>query len=288
MAKIKEAADRRPGNPYLPRPVEIVSLKDETPDVRTYTVRLADRGPFSFSPGQFNMVSVLGVGEAPISFSSDPESREARAEGVFQHTVRAVGNVTKALARLRVGEQFWVRGPYGTGWPLNLVRGDLVIVAGGIGLAPLRPVVLRRLAGKRKGRLEVLYGARTPGDMIFRDEFPEWEARGARLLLTVDRVPEGGTWPHRVGLVTALLEEAEVRPEEGYVFVCGPEIMMKYVVRGLAARGWPPQKIFVSLERRMECGVRICGRCQIDSEYVCQDGPVFSYAVVKDLLGTDL
>jgi NAD(P)H-flavin reductase len=238
-------------------------------------------------PGQFNMVSVLGVGEAPISFSSNPESREALDRGIFQHTIRAVGNVTKALARLQAGEQFWVRGPYGTGWPRDLARRDLTIIAGGIGLAPLRPVILQKLEEKG-GRLEILYGARTPGDMIFRDEFPDWEARGARLLLTVDRVPEGENWPHRVGLVTNWLQEMEVRPEQGSVFICGPEIMMKYVVRGLTERNWRPQRIFVSLERRMECGIKICGRCQIDSEYVCQDGPVFSHAVVKDLLGTDL
>lgn len=286
MAKIKEGAQGFSPNPYLPQPVEILTLKDETPEVRTYTVRPGDRRPFPFAPGQFNLVSVLGIGEAAFSFSSDPQSREALKEGVFQHTVRAVGNVTKALARLREGENFWVRGPYGTGWPQDSVQGDLVVVAGGIGLAPLRPVILRWLAEKKGGQLVVLYGARTPKEMIFQNEFPDWEARGAKLLLSVDQVPEGETWPHRVGLVTVLLEELKVCPEKSCAFVCGPEVMMKYVVQGLAEKGWPPQKIFVSLERRMECGIKICGRCQVDSKYVCQDGPVFPYTLAKNLLGT--
>ncbi|MGD0152460.1 MAG: FAD/NAD(P)-binding protein [Thermacetogeniaceae bacterium] len=278
---------RRGANPLLLQPVEILDVRRETPDVQTYTLRLVDGSRFFFQPGQFNMVSVIGIGEAAISMSSDPKGAEALAEGVFQHTIRIVGNVTRALARLRTGDRFWIRGPYGNGWPLEQATGDLVIIAGGVGLAPLRPAIYRRLA-RHSGRLEILYGARTPGDMLFRDEFPSWQEGGARLRLTADKVSDGAEWPYRVGLVTALLDEVEIAPGQGQVFICGPEVMMKAVVRSLSKLGWPPEEIFVSLERRMECGQKTCGRCQIDDVYVCQDGPVFSYAAVKDLLGVDL
>ncbi len=278
---------RRGANPLSLRPVEILDVRRETPDVNTYTLRLVDGSRFRFRPGQFNMVSVIGIGESALSMSSDPEGTEALAEGVFQHTIRVVGNVTRALARLRAGDRFWIRGPYGNGWPLEQASGDLLIIAGGIGLAPLRPAIYRRLAGN-PGRLEILYGARTPGDMPFRDEFPVWQEGGARLLLTADKADEGAEWPYRVGLVTALLDEVEVSPARGQVFICGPEGMMKSVVGALSKRGWPPEEIFVSLERRMECGQKTCGRCQIADVYVCQDGPVFSYAAVRDLLGVDL
>jgi NAD(P)H-flavin reductase len=269
------------------QPVEIVGLRRETADVKTYTVRMIDGSRFRFRPGQFNMASVIGVGEAAISMSSDPDGMDAAERGTWQHTVRAVGNVTKALDRLQAGDRFYVRGPYGNGWPLEQVRHDLVIIAGGIGLAPLRPVIFRWLA-KKNGRLEILYGARTPEDMSFRDEFRSWAQDGARLLLTADQVPGGAAWSGRVGLVTALLDEMEVRPGQGQVLICGPEVMMKSVVGELARRGWPPEDIFLSLERRMECGQKTCGRCQLDYVYVCQDGPVFSYAVAKKLLGVDM
>ena len=139
-----------------------------------------------------------------------------------------------------------------------------------------------------RGRLEILYGARTPEDMLFREEFAGWERDGARLRLTVDKVAAGQAWPYRVGLVTALLDGMEIMPGQGHVFICGPEVMMKFVIGELTERGWPPEDVFLSLERRMECGQKTCGRCQVDAVYVCQDGPVFSYAVVKDLLGVDI
>lgn len=288
LEKLERPPVRRFINPYRPLPVEIMALKDETDDVRTYTLRFVEPGYyFAFAPGQFNMVTVPGVGEAAISLSSDPLSEEAMAKGTFQHTVRAVGNVTKALAQLEVGDRLWVRGPYGKGWPMEKVRSDLIIIAGGIGIAPLRPVILRRLA-RPQGRLLVLYGARSADNLIYRNEIQEWERRGARVLVTVDKGEWGESSSYHVGLITDLLDEIDVYPGQGHVFICGPEVMMKSVARMLAERGWPPEEVFVSLERRMECGIKTCGRCQIDSVYVCQDGPVFSYAVARDLLGTDL
>jgi NAD(P)H-flavin reductase len=280
-------------NPFRLQPVEIVGLKQETSDVKTYTVRLVDGSRFGFRPGQFNMVSVIGIGEAAISMSSDPDGLDAIEWGSWQHTVRRVGNVTKAIDRLQVGDRFYIRGPYGNGWPPGYplqrvgANRDLVVIAGGVGLAPLRPAVYRRLA-KKTGRLEILYGARTPEDMLFRDEFRNWEQDGARLMLTADKIAEGADWPCRVGLVTALLDEMEIMPGQGHVFICGPEVMMKSVVGELTVRGWPLEEVFLSLERRMECGQATCGRCQVDDVYVCQDGPVFSYAVVKELLGVDI
>jgi sulfhydrogenase subunit gamma (sulfur reductase) len=274
-------------NPFRLQPVEIVGLKQETSDVKTYTLRLVDGSRFLFRAGQFNMVSVIGIGEAAISMSSDPDGLNAIDRGTWKHTVRQVGNVTKALDRLQAGDRFFIRGPYGNGWPLELANRDLAVIAGGVGLAPLRPVVCRRLA-KKTGRLEILYGARTPEDMLFRDEFRTWEQGGARLMLTADKIAEGADWPYRVGLVTALIKEMEILPGQGHVFICGPEVMMKSVVRELTERGWPPEEVFLSLERRMECGQKTCGRCQVDAVYVCQDGPVFSYAVVKELLGVDI
>lgn len=285
MVKVQEQAERGV-NPLLPRPVEILGLKQETDDVKTYDLRLVDGSRFPFRPGQFNMVSVIGVGEAAISMSSDPEGALA-AGGVWQHTIRAVGNVTRALDRLRAGDRFHIRGPYGNDWPLDRAARDLAVIAGGVGLAPLRPVICRRLA-RMNGRLEILYGSRTPGDMLFRSEFAGWEQGGARLRLIVDRVPGGQVWPHRVGLATGLLDEMEILPGQGRVFVCGPEVMMKSVAGELTRRGWPPEDVFLSLERRMECGQKTCGRCQVDDVYVCQDGPVFSYAAVRGMLGVEM
>jgi NAD(P)H-flavin reductase len=285
MVRTQEQIERGV-NPLLPRLVEILGLKRETDDVKTYEVRLVDGSRFSFRPGQFNMVSVIGAGEAAISMSSDPEGAAAAA-GVWQHTIRAVGNVTKALDRLRAGDRFHIRGPYGNGWPLDRTTGDLAVITGGVGLAPLRPVIYRRLA-RMSGRLEILYGARSPGDVLFRSEFAGWEQGGARLRLIVDRVTEGQAWPHRVGMATDLLEEMEIRPGQGHVFVCGPEVMMRSVAGELAGQGWPPEAVFLSLERRMECGQKTCGRCQVDDVYVCQDGPVFSLAAVRGLLGVEM
>jgi len=285
-AGIAGACNHSP-NPFRLQPVEIVELKQETSDVKTYTLRLVDGSHFRFRPGQFNMVSVIGIGEAAISMSSDPDGLEAIGQGIWQHTIRQVGNVTRAMDRLQVGDRFFVRGPYGKGWPRIEANRGLAVIAGGIGLAPLRPVVYQMLA-RKTGRLEILYGARTPEDMLFRDEFATWGQGGARLMLTVDRVAGGADWPHRVGVVTALLDELEILPGQGQIFVCGPEVMMKFAVRTLMERGWPPEEVFLSLERRMECGQKSCGRCQVDAVYVCQDGPVFSYAVVKELLGVDI
>lgn len=247
--------------------------------------RDADRqAGYAFRPGQFNMLTVFGVGEAPISISSS-----AREKGRFAHTVRIVGNVTNALARLEPGQSLGVRGPYGRGWPMDLLQGsNILIVAGGIGLAPLRPVIEEVCQNRDAyGHLEILYGARSPGDQIFTADYPRWSSiPGVTLRLAVDTVPAGGDsppWRGAVGPVTTLFGVMESVPENTVVLTCGPEIMMRFVVKDLLERGFREEQIYLSLERRMECGVSKCGHCLIGPIYVCKDGPVFNYWEIKDL-----
>lgn len=271
-------------DPYLPEKAVITKIRRETVDTKTYAVRLAHerkRAEFSVEPGQFIMVSLFGIGEAPFSLSSSPNS-----DGAFSTTIRAVGNITSALDRFEEGAVIGVRGPYGHGWPIESARGkDVLIVAGGIGLPPLRPVIAR-IAQEREdyGRLEILYGARTPDQMIFPYEYEDWrKIKDTRLELTVDSVPAGTVWEHNVGVVTTLFNEMKTYPENSLVMTCGPEIMMRFVVRGLLAKGFAPNQIYVSLERRMKCGIAQCGHCQIGPKYVCKDGPVFRLSDIQGL-----
>ena len=271
-------------DPYLPEKAVIERIRRETVDTKTYTVRLLDerkRGEFPVKPGQFIMVSLFGIGEAPFSLSSSPNS-----DGSFNATVRAVGNVTSALDRFEEGAIIGVRGPYGQGWPVESARGrDVLIIAGGIGLPPLRPVVTKIAEERRHyGRLEILYGARTPDQMIFPYEYEDWrKIKDTRLELTVDSVPPGTVWQYNVGVVTTLFNEMKTSAENSLVMTCGPEIMMRFVVRGLLAKGFAPDQIYVSLERRMKCGIAQCGHCQIGPKYVCRDGPVFRLSDIQGL-----
>jgi NAD(P)H-flavin reductase len=266
-------------NPYLPMPAQIKSINWENYETFTFTLQLSDQKRFTFQPGQFNLISVLGVGEAPFSISSAP-----RKDGSFDHTVRIVGNVTKALSRLSVGDLIGVRGPYGNGWPLKKVKGkNLVIVAGGLGLAPLVSVIEYVIQNRHQfGDLEIFYGARSPNDLIFTRKFEEWQrAARTRLFLTVDRIPANIEWPYRVGVVTSLFELSSVEPAKSLVFTCGPEIMMHFVGHAMLTRGFQDNQIFISMERRMECGIGKCGHCLIGSKYVCQNGPVFSLQEIR-------
>jgi NAD(P)H-flavin reductase len=271
-------------NPYLAQECAIERLKRQTPDVYTYTVSYA-KGPHRlrtpFRPGQFIMISIPGVGEAPFSFSAWDEG-----EATFDTTIRVVGNVTSMLGRKGVGQGVWVRGPYGRGWPMEEAKGkDILLVAGGIGMAPLRPVI--DIVAKDRGDyggLEILYGAKTPEDLLFSDEFDSWRAiPDAELLLTVDSVPKGVEWDHSVGVVTTLFDKMRTEPNGSIVMTCGPEIMMKFVVRGLSAMGFRPKDLYLSLERRMKCGIAQCGHCQIGPKFVCRDGPVFPYSELRGL-----
>ncbi len=252
-------------------------IVQETPDTKTFAFELeGGRGTADFQPGQFNMIYIYGVGEAPISIAS------SRREGSVKHTIRSVGTVTTLVSRLKVGDVVGLRGPFGTPWPLEGAHGkELMIIAGGLGLAPLRPVILEALASAHKFKgVKVLYGARTPRDLLYKYEHAGWSNReGAEFLVTVDRAEEG--WSKNVGVVTTLFKEVDVLAEEAIAFVCGPEVMMKFTVQELLRRRVPQDNIVVSLERHMNCGVGTCGHCQMGPVFICRDGPVFAYPRVK-------
>ncbi|MEM3028344.1 MAG: FAD/NAD(P)-binding protein [Candidatus Bathyarchaeia archaeon] len=261
-------------NPYIPAFAEVVGIRDENSTTRTFTLRMANGEAFRFRPGQFDIVSYFGVGEAAFSICSNPLERNA-----FENTIRRVGRVTTALFNLKPGAVLGIRGPYGRPWPLEKVSGnDLIIIAGGMGLAPLRPVI-HYIARHRDlyGSVDILYGARTPGDMIYAYEFDSWRnIPNTCLYLTVDYAPSNTGWNHDIGLVTDLLRY--VKPRLGYstAFVCGPEVMMKFTTQLLLRMGFHPSQIYLSLERRMKCGIGKCGHCQIGYKYVCKDGPIFN------------
>lgn len=261
--------------PYL-----IKHVLKETHD--TFTLELSPErstNSFNFLPGQFNMLYVFGVGEVPISISGDP----AKSESLI-HTTRAVGNVTKAMQRLKVGGTLGVRGPFGTSWPVELVSGyDVVLVAGGIGLAPLRPVLYYLLANRNNyGKVVLLYGTRTPDDILFQNELKKWRSRfDLETHITVDRA--AGAWHGNVGVVTTLINKAPFDPLNTMAMVCGPEIMMRFTAMAMQKRGLTDERIYVSMERNMKCGIGLCGHCQMGTEFICKDGPVYSYAKIKDL-----
>jgi len=235
---------------------------------------------FHFSPGQFNMLYVFGVGEIPISISGDAAKTE-----MLVHTVRAVGAATRAIGTLKPGAQLGVRGPFGSGWPVGQAMGkDLVIVAGGIGMAPLRPVVYEVLANRRRfGRVCLLYGTRTPDDILYTKELEKWRKRAdLQTLVTVDRA--GLDWTGNVGVVTTLIAKAEFDPDHASAMVCGPEVMMRFTVRELEKRGMRADNIHISMERNMKCAVGFCGHCQFGPTFICKDGPIFPYDRIRHLL----
>jgi anaerobic sulfite reductase subunit B len=267
---VSASAEATARGAMAPVPYRVRSRTQETAD--TWTLELDPLGD-AVHPraGQFDMLYAFGVGEVPISTSGDHEG-----DGTLTHTIRAVGAVTTALCALEPGSLLWARGPYGNEWPLaEAAGGDLVIVAGGIGLAPLRPAIRHALAQRDDyGAVSVLVGARTPGDLLFVHEVEEWRARlDAEVDVTVDAASPG--WHGRVGLVTKLIPGAVFDPENATAFVCGPEVMMVFVVRALVDRGLPADRIWISMERNMRCGVGHCGHCQLGPTLICRDGPVY-------------
>jgi NAD(P)H-flavin reductase len=270
--------------PMLPRPFEVAAVRKETADTVTLDLFAADSGPpIEFLPGQFTMMYIFGVGEVPISICGDPGHPET-----LTHTVRAVGAVTNAICALSAGDTIGIRGPYGTAWPVDDATGkDVVIVAGGIGVAPVRPAVYRVL--RRRSSYEsfsLVYGARTPEDLLFGDEISTWKGRfDMNVQVTVDRAGPG--WMGDVGVVTPLLNRVSFDPANTTAIVCGPEIMMRVVARDLIGRGLPISDLFISLERNMKCGIGHCGHCQIGSHFICKDGPVVRYDEVAERLGME-
>ncbi len=260
----------------LPKPFRVERVRRETHDVATLELR---GGRFPFSPGQFTMAYAFGVGEIPLSISGDPA-----APDVLVHSIRAVGPVSRAIVGLKKGDVLGIRGPYGAGWPVATAEGgDVLVVAGGMGLAPLRPVIYALLARrKRFRRVTLLYGSRTPEDVVFAKELRRWQLE---VEVTVDRA-EKGAWRGHVGTVTTLLPRATFEPAATTAFVCGPEIMMRFTAQALADRGVPAGRVFVSAERNMKCAVGFCGHCQLGPRFICKDGPVFPWAELCPLLST--
>ncbi len=263
-------------SPFVLTPMTVSRASRELGDVFTFAMDVP--AGFPFLPGQFNMLYLHGVGEVPISISGDPAD-----PNTLVHTIRAVGTVTARMQKLGEGDRLGVRGPYGSAWPVEAAKGsDVLFVAGGLGLAPLRPAILHVLAHRADyGRVTILYGARTPADILFRAELERWRGRfDCRVEAIVDRA--GRDWYGSVGAVTRLLDGVTIEPDDT-VFICGPEIMMRFVVRELDARGVPREAIWVSLERSMKCGVGLCGHCQLGGSFVCKDGPVYRFDRVSKL-----
>ncbi|NBO65078.1 MAG: Ni/Fe hydrogenase subunit gamma [Acidobacteria bacterium] len=268
-------------DPMMPERYEIRKITRDTDDTFTFELMPVEgEGIRPFLPGQFNMLYVFGTGEVPISISGDPGKPDR-----LIHTIRAVGTVTKKMARLKRGGVVGVRGPYGRPWPVErAVGGDVVIVAGGIGLAPLRPVI-HHLTSRRAdyGRVVLLYGTRSPADILYRQELERWRARlDLDVSVTVDRA--NADWRGSVGLVTTLIGRAPFDPERTTAMVCGPEVMMRYTVDELRRRAVDPSQIFLSMERNMKCAVGFCGHCQFGPAFVCRDGAVFASPIISELL----
>lgn len=263
--------------PMTPVVYRVVERRDDGPDVVTLGLTPVGASISEPAPGQFTMLWSFGVGEAPISLARF-------ADGVLWHTIRRVGAVTNALCDLSVDDELGVRGPFGRGWPVDdAVGGDLVVVAGGLGVAPVRPIIDRAIADRGAfRRVVVLFGARDPEGLLYQDEYDTWRRHDIDLDVTVDVSTR--EWAGEVGLVTRLVERADFDGSTATAFVCGPEVMMRFVARSLLARATPPESILVSLERNMHCAIGHCGRCQLGPAFVCRNGPVFDWGVAAPLL----
>jgi NAD(P)H-flavin reductase len=270
----------------MPVPARIAAVKEENFNTRTYRVEIVDpaiREIYRWIPGQFNILYVPGVGEAAISISSDSEQPEH-----LEHTIRLVGSVTRAIDRLGQGGIIGLRGPFGTGWPLERLEGhDVVLLAGGIGLAPLRPVIYWILRHRpHVQRVVLLFGCRTPPDRIYVEELEKWEAdRIIDVLVTVDNATPG--WIGPVGVVPKLLQRIKVNAARTIVCVCGPRLLNRVAAWSFLQLHVPPEQVYLSLERNMQCGFGRCGHCQYGAKFVCKDGPVFSFDQIADIFSCE-
>jgi NAD(P)H-flavin reductase len=260
-------------DPFVPEVYRVATVRRELADTVTLELTPVTGSRPSFEPGQFNMLYAFGIGEVPISMSAN-----ATDDGVFVHTVRDVGAVSGAIARLETGATLGVRGPFGTSWPVPAAEGtDLIIVAGGLGLAPLRPAIREVLANRRRyGRIVILIGNRNPGGLLFKDELEEWRRRlDVDIDVTVDHAD--ADWRGNVGVVPALIPRAAFDPQAAIALVCGPEVMMRFTVNGLHEAGVTSDRIYLSMERNMKCAIGLCGHCQFGPTFICKDGPVMRY-----------
>ncbi|MGA2764646.1 MAG: FAD/NAD(P)-binding protein [Spirochaetia bacterium] len=268
-------------NIYVPEIAELVRVEKMSPLETFFEVRLPGGRDLGHHPGQFVQVSLLGIGEAPISISSSP-----LAKGTFELVVREVGNLTSALHRMKAGDRIGIRGPFGKGFDVEQFLGkDVIFVAGGIGLPPLRSLINTMIHPGRRGdfgRVIVLYGTRTPAEFIFNEERASWgKSRDLEYHVTVDRATAG--WNGHVGVITTLIPDLKLDVANTVAAICGPPVMYKFAILALRSKGLRDEQIYVSLERKMKCGVGKCGHCQINNVYVCQEGPVFNYGKIKDL-----
>ena len=266
------------GSMYIPSPAKIVKVEQLTALEKLFQVELPVGQSLGHDPGQFVEVSLLGIGEAPISISSSP----SRSNGHFELCVRKVGDVTAAMHNLKAGATIGVRGPFGHGFPVESMRGkDIIFAAGGLGLAPARSLINQVLDERDKfGRVIILYGAKNPSELLFRDELEQWSNRSdIEFHVTVDR-PDS-TWVGNAGVITTLFKFVTVSPRNTVAVTVGPPIMYRFVLMELLSKGIPEGQIWMSLERRMKCGVGKCGHCQINNFYCCQQGPAFTYAQIK-------
>lgn len=286
-APASETSVTKPRSDILLNPqwAEITSIVPEADGISTYWLRFtnqAEQQAFRFEPGQFNMLYLPGFGESAISISSDPEDHEK-----LGHTIRFVGNVTRAVSRLKVGDIVGLRGPFGTYWPMKEIEGkDIFIACGGIGLPPLRPALYHIIHNREKyGKVTLLYGARTPGDMMFPREYEAWKKAGIDVEVTVDRGDVN--WSGRVGVVPMWFYQFRIDSRKTAVLTCGPEIMIRFVIFEAMARRVAPENIFVSLERNMKCGQGSCGHCQMGPYFICKDGPVFRFDQLQSFFNVE-
>ncbi|MCY2976764.1 MAG: FAD/NAD(P)-binding protein [Planctomycetota bacterium] len=298
MSVVNRASLPNQLDPWKTSTVTVNRLRAHTSGV--FSIDLSFEDPdvgkqFEFVPGQFNMLYVPGVGEAAISIAG------TNVSGMLQHTIRTVGAVTTAIEKGGVGMSLGLRGPFGRGWPLEPVtnstakvststkndhpkNGDVIIVAGGIGLAPLRSMV-EHIGSRRAeyGTVSIVVGARSPGDLLYQDEYEDWRSRKMKVICTVDRASLD--WKGQIGVVTLLLERLEIsHPSLTTFMTCGPEVMMRYAAKSAINRGIPEAQIYVTLERNMNCAIGLCGHCQLGPNFICKDGPVFRYNSVSALL----
>lgn len=261
-------------NFYLPQKTIITQIKNLTPDTKLFRLDLKN---YKFLPGQFIMLSVLGYGEAPFSITSSPTKKK-----YIDLTVRKVGCLTKAVFDKKVGDEIYIRGPYGNGFPLPMIKGkNLIVIAGGCGLAPMRSIIDYHIDNKNFfSNLQILYGARSPQDILYQNEMTTWQKK-AEVIVTVDKPDK--SWRGNSGLITNLINSKIIDAKNSAVIICGPPIMYENVIKKLLESGFLDTDIFVSLERNMQCGVGICQHCTCGDKYVCTDGPVFSYNQIKYL-----
>lgn len=270
-------------NEYIPYTVTIESIRRESFDTKTFKVEFKDKEiakSFQYKPGQFAQVSLLGIGEAPISLASTPSRK-----GYLEFSIRAMGKLTREIHKLKTGSLLYIRGPYGNPFPFEEIKGkNIYFIAGGIGLPPLRSLINMVFDQREEfGEVKILYGAKTPDELCFKEELKKWaELPEIEVLTTVDKPDQD--WKGNVGVVTKLWEKTKIAPDNGVAFVCGPPVMIKFVIAKLVEGAFGENSIYVTLERYMKCGIGKCGHCNIGEKFVCIDGPAFTYSQIKNFL----